>query len=308
MDTGHPSRRSLLNERVETPDLARIALRRAQEDARRRRVSSARTATPRAVRRGRSQPVALSVALEELLAARMPAGALARSAVLTHWDDSVGVDIARRVRAIRFDPDTGKLTVQADSPAWATQTRLLVPMLIQRLNQRMDAQAVRSINILVPKPARPVGHGAAEPAAPPQPASDLMAGSGHDGKLHFDSGSADGTAQLRTTADSGTGSTGRAKHHPDTRASREPEDQDSGYGAGSSAAAAPSPVVRGPDQARERTTPVNGAVEAAAERQSRCLPREPVHALAATRHRPASDEAYACAVLRARTQRSETTW
>ncbi|GHG63042.1 DciA family protein [Streptomyces griseocarneus] len=276
-----------MSERAEKPDLARIALRRAREDAHRRRFSPAQARKIPTRRRGRTQPVALSSVVEEVLAARMPAGFLISSTVLRQWEDTVGAEMARRVRVVHFDLDSGRLTVQADSRAWATQLQLLVPMLIVRLNDHTAAQTIRTISIRGPELSRPT-------------------------RLVHRPAAAGSSATSSQACD--TKPTAQEMRHPEPTMSGDFEGV--GDGAGESPVPTTPSTARGPhwtdshshEQRRSceitQTAPVDKAVEAAAERQSRRLPREPVPTLATTERQAASADMYVRAVLRARTQRA----
>ena len=77
--------------------------------------------------------------------------------VFSRWDLIVGHDLAQHVRPTGFqqDPDPesgagGRLVVQADSTAWATQTRLLAATLVRRLNEELGEGTVRVVEVLGP--------------------------------------------------------------------------------------------------------------------------------------------------------------
>ncbi|WP_445520985.1 DciA family protein [Streptomyces sp. NEAU-174] len=133
-------------------DLARIALHRAREDARRGRFQPHIRARPRAAtgkRRTGSAPVTLGTALNELLTQKtgwLPGTA---TTLVVEWPSIVG-ELARGLTPVDFTPETGVLVVRPASRAWLTQTRLLSPLLIQRLNSHMGGEIVRSIRILSP--------------------------------------------------------------------------------------------------------------------------------------------------------------
>jgi predicted nucleic acid-binding Zn ribbon protein len=71
--------------------------------------------------------------------------------VLGRWQAVVGDDVAAHCRPLSFAD--GVLTVAADSSAWATQVRLLVPTLMRRLAEEVGEGTVEKI--VVRGPAAP---------------------------------------------------------------------------------------------------------------------------------------------------------
>ena len=53
--------------------------------------------------------------------------------VFGKWDDAVGEQVSAHVRPVKLDQRT--LVVEADSAAWATQTKFLVETIITRLRE-----------------------------------------------------------------------------------------------------------------------------------------------------------------------------
>lgn len=91
--------------------------------------------------------------------------------------------LARHVRTVAFDADTGLLILIPDPSAWGTQDRLIAGQLMARANSRIRShnvfQLVRRIQVL--SPGAPV---------PPRPTS-LQSGSSRNGKP-------EGAAEVRT--------------------------------------------------------------------------------------------------------------
>ncbi|WP_217231353.1 DciA family protein [Streptomyces anulatus] len=176
-------------------DLARVALRAAKDAAKKRGTDSPvsrkpkrRTSGPRRSTEGRD-PIGLGTALSRLVAERGWEAPVAGGNVLEHWDeiassDFAGPDFARHVRAVAFDPDTGRLDLLPDSTAWATQARIIATKLLARandhLNLRDQGALVRRIDVLRPgarphhaSPAGSPGAGAL-PSTPPPPTSSPL--------------------------------------------------------------------------------------------------------------------------------------
>jgi predicted nucleic acid-binding Zn ribbon protein len=68
--------------------------------------------------------------------------------VMARWDLIVGTDIAAHCRPERYAET--ELTIRADSTAWATQLRLLAPVLVRRLNDELGDGIVTRIYVLGP--------------------------------------------------------------------------------------------------------------------------------------------------------------
>ncbi|MDT0202412.1 DciA family protein [Nocardioides sp. AE5] len=65
--------------------------------------------------------------------------------VFGRWPAIVGDEVAQHCRPISFTD--GRLTVQTDSTAWATQLRLLAPTLVRRLNEELGHGSVTVIDV-----------------------------------------------------------------------------------------------------------------------------------------------------------------
>jgi predicted nucleic acid-binding Zn ribbon protein len=103
----------------------------------------------------RDDPQPLTAAVGGLLSARGWREKAAVGAVFGHWADIVGPQLAQHSKPESFD--SGELTVSADSPAWATQLRLMAPQLLKRLAEELGHNIVRRIRVNGPSgpPRRP---------------------------------------------------------------------------------------------------------------------------------------------------------
>ena len=72
--------------------------------------------------------------------------------VFSRWDAMVGRDVAQHVKPVSYvrEDDGGRLVVQTDSTAWATQMRLLAPTVVRRLNEELGNGTVRVIDVQGP--------------------------------------------------------------------------------------------------------------------------------------------------------------
>lgn len=151
------------SERLQGADLARQALEQAKADARGRGAAPGRQRAQGS--RGRTQgrtpgsaaaggePQSLGSAIEELLTNRGWEVQASVATVFARWPAIVGSELAAHTRPESFDD--GELVVVADSPAWATQVRLLTAKLIGRLREELGDGSVRRVRV----------HG---PAGPPR--------------------------------------------------------------------------------------------------------------------------------------------
>lgn len=136
-------------------DLARAALARAREEARARGTAPARRkrtssgSTGRAARqRDPGDPELLGDTLGRLMAERGWDVPAAVAGVTQRWPEIAGDDLAAHCRPDKFDD--GVLTLIAESTAWATQIRLLVPTLHQRIDEVVGRGIVRRVEVRGP--------------------------------------------------------------------------------------------------------------------------------------------------------------
>ena len=71
-------------------------------------------------------------------------------AITGRWVEIVGPEVAAHVTAEHFDAESATLHLRADSTAWATQVRMLLPTLMSRLVDELGSGVVRSVTVLGP--------------------------------------------------------------------------------------------------------------------------------------------------------------
>ncbi|WP_031045523.1 DciA family protein [Streptomyces sp. NRRL F-5650] len=160
-------------------DLARVALHAAREAARKRGNTEDRTPRcrpeRRAVKRDDREPSGFAAVLQGLMAERAWAIPAAGGSVLDRWTDiaaAVSSRLPEHVQAVAFHPASGQLDLRPDSPAYATQLRLITARIIAAANQEVGTDAVRAVRVLAvgaahtPRAAEPAPQSAAEPQAP----------------------------------------------------------------------------------------------------------------------------------------------
>jgi predicted nucleic acid-binding Zn ribbon protein len=139
------------------PDAVRSALNRARAAARARGLQPGAPASAPGTRRRRGlgdtlrsgaradarDPQSLGSTLGRLVAERGWQTPVAVGGVIGRWDAVVGPDIAGHCVPTSFDE--GVLTVRAESTAWATQVRLLVPALMRRLAEEVGEGTVTKV-------------------------------------------------------------------------------------------------------------------------------------------------------------------
>ncbi|MFF3432450.1 DUF721 domain-containing protein [Streptomyces sp. NPDC002602] len=146
-------------------DLARVALRAAVEAARKNGSGPKPKNKPRVVttvRRDGREPMGLGAALGALITERAWTLPAAGASLRERWA-AIAPELAGRVTAAAFDPDSGRLTVCPESSGWATRVRLEQPRIIAAANKAAGRSVVSSLRILppgaapVPDPAAPTG-------------------------------------------------------------------------------------------------------------------------------------------------------
>ncbi|MFI2470958.1 DciA family protein [Streptomyces globisporus] len=158
-------------------DLARIALNQAREAAKKRGASKTqapRRHQTRTVRRDGREPSGFAAVLQHLMTDRAWTLPAAGGTVLERWPDiaaTIAPQLADHVQALTFHPETGQLDLLPESPAYATQLRLISTRIITAANETTGNGTVRTIRVLPPgkapadRIARP-----ASPAPAPQEA------------------------------------------------------------------------------------------------------------------------------------------
>lgn len=152
-------------------DVARAALARARAHARAAGRSTVRKDTTHTARTWRisvnpdeevrsgpgsdaRDPQLLGSAIDSLVDQRGWHDEVSVGAVLGRWSEIVGSDVAEHVRVESFIPATAdegaQLVLQADSTAWATQMKLLLPALRRRLDEELGSGVISQVRISGP--------------------------------------------------------------------------------------------------------------------------------------------------------------
>ncbi|MFD8288030.1 DciA family protein [Streptomyces lavendulae] len=135
-------------------DLARVALRAAREAARKNGAGQKTKQKARPVRtvpRSGREPMGLGAALGVLVTERAWDIPAAGGAVLDRWPAiaaALAPQLPDHVQAVAFHPETGQLDLRPDSPACATQLRLITARMVAEANSMVGAAAVRTVRVL----------------------------------------------------------------------------------------------------------------------------------------------------------------
>lgn len=139
-------------------DAARLALARAREAARgkglrpglpgKRRRQGTEGHAPGVVHGAGRDPQPVANTMEQLSTQLGWRQSLQVGGVVGRWREVVGDAIADHCEPETFSE--GALVVRADSTAWATQIRLLIPQLERRIAEEVGEGAVTSIQVLGP--------------------------------------------------------------------------------------------------------------------------------------------------------------
>ncbi|MEY9997461.1 hypothetical protein ABIE67_009580 [Streptomyces sp. V4I8] len=135
-------------------DLARVALHAARDAARKRGETEARMPrrrTRRVVKRDGREPSGFAAVLQGLMAERAWAVPAVGGSILDRWPDiaaALSSRLSEHVQAVAFHSESGQLDLRPDSPAYATQLRLITARIITAANQEVGTDAVRTIRVL----------------------------------------------------------------------------------------------------------------------------------------------------------------
>jgi predicted nucleic acid-binding Zn ribbon protein len=135
-------------------DLGRAALAAARKTARRGNTAATRRRVAGSGRRGggysgarpdERDPQRFGALVSRLVADRGWDATVSSAAVLSRWDVVVGKEIAGRCQPESLQD--GELVLAAESTAWATQLRLLVPKLMTRIQAELGPGVVTRIRV-----------------------------------------------------------------------------------------------------------------------------------------------------------------
>jgi len=138
-----------------TPDPAKEALARARAEARSQAPSTpTRRPSPAGGtgQRGTAgrDPVLLGSAVEAVLRDQGWQQEAAAGVLTGTWEQIVGPDIAAHVAIESVEIPTSTLRLRADSTAWATQVRLLLPTLMARIEEAVGGGVITSVTVQGP--------------------------------------------------------------------------------------------------------------------------------------------------------------
>ncbi|MFG2668852.1 DciA family protein [Streptomyces sp. NPDC048387] len=160
-------------------DLARVALHQAREAAKTRGEGGTRkTKRPlrTTVRRDGREPSGFAAVLQGLMADRAWDIPAAGGTILDQWPAiaaALSPKLASHVTAVAFHAETGQLDLRPDSPAYATQLRLISSRIVAAANDAVGTQAVRTVRVLsvgaTAAPAREAVTATSAAAAPEAP-------------------------------------------------------------------------------------------------------------------------------------------
>ena len=117
-------------------------------DAARRRRRAADAERRSSAHPDERDPQLLGSSVDRLVTERGWQTEAAVGGAIGRWATIVGPEIAEHATPVSFDD--GELVVAAATTAWATQLRLLAPVLIGRMNESLGAQTVLAVRVLAP--------------------------------------------------------------------------------------------------------------------------------------------------------------
>lgn len=93
------------------------------------------------------EPQRLGTSLDKVAKRFGTSSASALHGLFEHWDDLVGPGIAAHAKPVSLR--AGKLLVEVDTNAWATQLRFMTTDLVERCCAELGAGAVKQIELRV---------------------------------------------------------------------------------------------------------------------------------------------------------------
>lgn len=96
-------------------------------------------------------PKLVATVLEDFMMQSDFSGPIAVGMLAARWQEVVGEEIAAHVSMGEFDPETKTLNLITDSTAWATQIRMLVPQILQKIADEIGSGQVVDLSVNGPK-------------------------------------------------------------------------------------------------------------------------------------------------------------
>ena len=96
----------------------------------------------------RDEPEKLSNILNDLVTTRDWKKGIAEGNLFTKWSEIVGAEIAQHCEPITLFE--GKLTIRAETSAWATQLQLLSTELLKNIRSRSEGALVEELRVIGP--------------------------------------------------------------------------------------------------------------------------------------------------------------
>ncbi|MEV8334285.1 DUF721 domain-containing protein [Streptomyces niveus] len=153
-------------------DLARVTLRRALDDARRKPQQRKPHRPPRRTSGSDGRdPNLLGGVLRQLVVDNQWEGGTVRGELKSQWPTLIGKERAVHWQADKFDEDTGTLRVLCDSANWAVSLQLVARAVIAEVNDQFTGAPLRQLDVRLrtgPPPPSSDRHGdASEKQTPP---------------------------------------------------------------------------------------------------------------------------------------------
>ena len=97
-------------------------------------------------------PKPIGLIIDDFVLAADMSAPLAVTGLTQNWAAIVGDEVASHVSIADFNEESGILILETDSTAWATQLRMLIPVINSRIDEEIGPEVVREIMISGPKP------------------------------------------------------------------------------------------------------------------------------------------------------------
>lgn len=97
-------------------------------------------------------PRSLSELLADFASLNQVSAPLAVANLTFSWTEIVGEEVAEHVQIADFFEPEGKLLLTAKSTAWATQIRMLTPIILEKISAEIGSDIVKTVEVTGPKP------------------------------------------------------------------------------------------------------------------------------------------------------------
>ena len=94
---------------------------------------------------GNNKPQSLKTLLSDLIESKGWSDKIDEGRLPDIWDEVVGEHIAKATKVRKFE--NGVLFVSTDSSTWRSEIKLMAPMLIEKLNEKIGKNLIKELKV-----------------------------------------------------------------------------------------------------------------------------------------------------------------